>query len=61
MPYTPQTRDEWMANQQNIIGSQYGQARSRLQEEQSAQMPYYQQARNQADNTNIVWHVVEFE
>ena len=49
MPYTPQTRDEWMTNQRSIIGSQYGQARSRLQEEQSAQMPYYQQARDQAD------------
>ena len=49
MPYTPQTRDEWMTNQRSIIGSQYGQARSRLQEEQSAQMPQYQQARDQAD------------
>ena len=49
MPYTPQTRDEWMTNQRSIIGSQYGQARSRLQEEQAAQMPSYQQARDQAD------------
>ena len=49
MPYTPQTRDEWMTNQRSIIGSQYGQARSRLQEQQAAQMPQYQQARDQAD------------
>ena len=49
MPYTPQTRDEWMTNQQSIIGSQYGQARSRLQEQQDARMPQYQQARDQAD------------